>query len=85
VNHRYNAIRKCNRNRLREWCGYLIPKEILALKAFGIDIDARDVDTAIHWKRKGINNGRWIYFMANDKFEEVRRGQRMLGDQNDNH
>ena len=85
MNHRYNAIKKCSRNNGREWCGYLIPKEILALKSFGAGMDERDVDIAIHWKRTGINNGRWVYFTANDEFEEIRRGQRLLGDQSDDH
>jgi hypothetical protein len=89
MNHRYNAIRKCNRSGPpqdgREWYGYLIPKEILALNAFGVPIDPRDLKVAIHWKREGINNGRWTYFQATDEFEEIRRGQRMLGDQSDNH
>jgi hypothetical protein len=87
MNHRYNAIKKCNRNGPggREWYGYLIPKEILALNAFGINIDPRDIKVALHWKRNGINNGRWTYFTANEEFEEIRRGQRILGDQSDDH
>jgi hypothetical protein len=87
MDHRYNAISKCKRNGPggREWYGYLIPKEILALNAFGIVIDPRDMEVAIHWKREGINNGRWVYFKASDEFEEIRRGQRILGDQSDKH
>lgn len=85
MNHRYNAIKKCNRNGGREWYGYLIPKEILALKDLGVKIDPRDVKVAICWKREGFNNGRWTYFTANDEFEEIRRGQRTLGDQSNDH
>ena len=85
MNHRYNAIKKCTRNHKREWCGYLIPKEILALKDLGVAIKIFDAEIAIDWKRRGVNNGRWIYFQANDEFEEIRRGQRMLGDQSNDH
>ena len=85
MNHCYNAIRKCERNNGREWYGHLVPKEILALNDFGINIDPRDLELAIYRKRNGINNGRWTYFTANKEFEEVRRGQRTLGDQGDYH
>lgn len=62
MNHLHNAVRKCSHNFKREWYGYLLPKEILALRDLGIKLDSRYVDHAIYWKRHGISGGMWTYF-----------------------
>jgi len=63
---------KCYHQYKRHWAGYLIPKEILALRDIGIKCRDDYIDVAIYWKRKGWNNGRWFYFDANKKFERLK-------------
>ncbi|KPK10624.1 MAG: hypothetical protein AMJ56_07590 [Anaerolineae bacterium SG8_19] len=62
MNHLHNAIRKCSYQGYdRRWGGYLLPKEVLALRDFGV-ADLDNVDWAIDCKRSGIIYGRWTYF-----------------------
>ena len=72
MNYLLHAVQKCSHNYKKNWGGCLGPKEILALRDAGCKIDPRDLDIAIYWKRSGINNGRWIHFDANEKFEKLK-------------
>jgi len=69
MDHLYNAIKKCRHQYNRHWGGYLIPKEILALKELGVDCKGRGIELALDRKQRGINNATWFYFNANKKFE----------------
>lgn len=69
MNHLHNAIKKCRHEAGREWGGYLIPKEILALADLGVECRKDDVKQAVYRKQNGLNHGRWFYFIANKKFE----------------
>jgi hypothetical protein len=71
MNHLENAIRKCFNRGGREWCGCLIPKEILALIDAGVECHPWSKDNAIAAKKKGINNPSWFYFKTTKKFEIV--------------
>ena len=70
MDHLQNAVKKCVRNYGKQWCGYLIPKEILALSEI-VKIDSHYLDVAIHWKRSGVSGGRWVYFDSNKRFEKL--------------
>ena len=72
MDHLRMAVMKCYYQYERRWAGYLIPKEILALRDIGIECDQDYIDVAITWKQRGINNGRWFYFDANDEFERLK-------------
>jgi len=76
MNHTLNAVKKCAHNFKKDWGGYLNPKEILALRDIGCDIDPRDINIAIYWKQKGISNSRWIHFEVNDEFEKIKGKRR---------
>jgi hypothetical protein len=82
MNHLHNAIRKCSyQGHGQHWGGYLIPKEILALKDFGVHLYERDVELAIDWKRAGRAKGRWTFFnldknsAVEKEFKEIKRGR----------
>jgi hypothetical protein len=75
MDHLLNAVMKCYYQYGRKWAGYLIPKEILALRDIGVKCDSHYIDIAIDWKRRGWNNGRWFYFEANKKFEDMKGGK----------
>jgi len=76
MNHLHNAVRKCTQPFKGMWCGYLNPKEILALNDIEVDSDERDITMALDWKRRGISNGRWFYFKPNKRFETLHYGLR---------
>lgn len=86
MNHLHSAIRKCSyQGHGLHWGGYLQPKETLALRDFGIDIDKYYIDIAIDRKRYGRCGGMWTYFnldrnsSVEKEFKELKRG---LHDQN---
>jgi hypothetical protein len=71
MNHLHNAIRKCQYSfdgRILDGC--LVPKEILALRDFGVAISQHDIRTAVYRKRNGINNGSWTCFEVPRSIEE---------------
>lgn len=78
MNHLHNAIRKCSWEYKRRYSGYLLPKEILALRDFGVILDDRDIELAIYWKRSGYCAGRWTFFdldkTIEESFKETKRG-----------
>ena len=81
MNHLHNAIRKCNHQWKRHWGGYLLPKEILALRDFGVKMDQRYIDLAIDWKRNGRGGGLWTYFDLDQghmeaEFKRIKKGVR---------
>ena len=56
-----------------------MPKEVLALRDFGVRISSYYVDIAIDCKRTGRTYGSWTYFDLvkgenEDKFKEIKRG-----------
>jgi hypothetical protein len=65
-----NAIHKCTHAYGRVWDGHLIPKEIIALRDFGVGLKTHDIESAVHRKRTGINNGYWIRFDVPIQIEE---------------
>jgi hypothetical protein len=71
MNHLLNAIQKCAHQCDDQWGGYLQPKEILALNDI-VSIDKHYVEIAVDWKRNGLSGGRWVYFNANEKFQEMK-------------
>jgi hypothetical protein len=77
MNHLHNAIKKCSWEYRQTWCGYLLPKEILALNDFGVHLHERDIEIAKDWKRNGIGGGRWIYFTI-DKNSKVEKEFKLL-------
>jgi hypothetical protein len=82
MNHLHNAIRKCSHEYKWTWSGYLIPKEILTLRDFGVHFHERDIEIAVDWKRNGFNNGRWVFFTIDKnstvekEFKEIKDGIR---------
>ena len=74
MNHLRNAVQKCYRAFSPKWRGHLLPKEILALRDLGIELQESDIEIAIYWKRKGISGSRWIEFEANKRFKVLKEG-----------
>jgi hypothetical protein len=70
MNHLHNAVRKCSHQYERNWGGYLLPKEILALRDLGVSIAQNYIDVAVDWKQNGVSGGRWTYFDLNDNCEK---------------
>ena len=68
------AVGKSQHNVGKEWCAYLTPSEILALRKTGIDFDGLFDQTyqAKDRKLKGIGNPRWVYFIPNEIFFDIK-------------
>lgn len=79
MNHLHNAVRKCSHQYKFTWAGYLIPKEILALRDLGVHLHPHDEEIAIDWKRKGEGAGRWTFFTI-DKNSDCEKKWRVLKD-----
>ncbi len=77
MNHLHNAIRKCSHQYKRNWGGYLLPEEILALRDIGAITEKHYIDIAIDRKQNGRCTGSWTYFNANIKFNVLREGMKI--------
>lgn len=65
MNHLERAIKKSRRfSDTRQWVGYLIPVEIIALVEAGAKPTSNgwDVEQAREDRKKGIGGGHWFYF-----------------------
>lgn len=74
MDHLANAIRKCSHNNGKEWVGYLIASEIVALDKAGINVgewSASRVERAYGCVMVGHPNPSHFYFIPKKPLREM--------------